>query len=93
MSHVRLCDKCGEVFSENENGWQTFTATTMQEDENGVMTEVKQALDACPACAMIPKRKFEREQKALEEGKETEARIARLERETGLNEETGSFTK
>lgn len=91
MSHVRMCDRCGEVFSENESGWQTFTAATMVEDENGVQRSINQQMDACPSCAMVPKRVYEKETKALAEGKQQEARIAKLERQVGINEETGTF--
>lgn len=91
MSQVRMCDRCNEIFSENEAGWQTFTAATMVEDENGVMKAVNMAMDACPACAMVPKKQYEKEQKALAEGKEQEARIAKLEREVGMKD--GEFGK
>jgi ferredoxin len=91
MSQVRMCDRCNEIFSENEDGWQTFTATTMKEDENGVSRPISMAMDACPSCAMIPKKQYEKEQKALAAGKEQEARIAKLERQVGLDDETGTF--
>lgn len=93
MSHVRMCDRCNQIFSENEEGWQTFTAATMVEDEHGVMKAVNMAMDACPSCAMVPKKQYEKEQKALAEGKEQEARIAKLEREVGMNQDTGEFSK
>lgn len=93
MSHVRMCDRCNEIFSENEEGWQTFTAATMVEDEHGVMKPVNMAMDACPSCAMVPKRQYEKEQKALSAGQAQEARIAKLERELKMDDETGSFTK
>lgn len=93
MSHVRMCDRCSNVFSENEDGWQTFTATTMKENEDGVQVPIQMAMDACPSCAMIPKKQYEREQQALAAGQLTEARIAKLEREVGMNDETGAFDK
>ena len=93
MSHVRKCDRCGEIFSELETGWQTFQATTMIEDDHGAVTEQRVSMDACPACAIKPKRTFEREREALLAGREQEARIAQLEREVGLDNETGTFEK
>lgn len=91
MSHVRRCDKCGNIFSELETGWQSYTATTVQEDERGLPMEIKQAMDACPACALVPRRQFDRETHALTEGRARDARIARLERENGMNVEDGVF--
>ena len=91
MSHVRRCDKCGNIFSEVESGWQTYTATTMIEDENGGTKEVKQALDACPSCALVPRRQFARETDAVLDAREQDARIAALERQTGMNVEAGQF--
>ena len=92
MSHVRRCDKCGTIFSELESGWQTFTATTIEEDANGNQQEIRQAMDACPSCALKPKRTFERETQAAIEGRMQDARIAELERKVGMDEETGTFT-
>jgi hypothetical protein len=86
-----MCDKCQTIFSELEVGWQTFTAVSMEEDDNGNPVERKQAMDACPSCALVPKRQFDRETRALASGESTEARIAKLERQTGLDPETGTF--
>jgi len=93
MSHVRRCDKCGNIFSEIESGWQSYTATTMIEDENGGTKEVKQALDACPSCALVPRRQFERETRAVIDAREQDARIARLERQTAMDVEEGTFDR
>lgn len=89
MSSVRMCDKCSTVFSENEDGWQTFTATTMVEDETGNKTQKVQHLDTCPACALIPRRQFQKEIEANKAGDELQARIAKLERETGIADKVG----
>lgn len=83
MSSVRMCDKCQTVFSERDEGWQTFTGTTMRK-RNGRREPVSETLDMCPACA-IGGIMEEDEQTALE------SRIAKLEKETGMNKETGTF--
>lgn len=53
MSSVRMCDRCGNIFSETEDGWQTFTATTRQRDPKSKQWQTVQAvLDACSSCAI-----------------------------------------
>lgn len=71
MSHVRMCDKCQLVFSEAELGWQTYSATTVNEDDFGHSTNRTLQMDACHACAFTPLSRRER-------------RIAQLEREVGM---------
>lgn len=93
MSHVRMCDKCYTVFSELEDGWQTFQATTMRRDENGEAVEVNVRMDACPSCSLVPRQQFTKEVEAAQAGRELDARIARLERESGIDPESGTFVK
>lgn len=58
MSSVRMCDKCKTVFSENDAGWQTFTANTVDYDEEGRQTSVPIRQDLCAGCAIdTPRRK------------------------------------
>lgn len=53
MSDVRMCDRCGDVFSLLADGWQTYTATTVKKVAGSSKREtVTVQLDACPACAM-----------------------------------------
>ena len=56
-----MCDKCTKIFSENETGWQTFTAQTIIEREDGERITKTQHLDACPECALVPTRQFPKE--------------------------------
>lgn len=52
MSSVRMCDRCGQIFSENADGWDTYTVNKKTRDEDGnvkVRTEVR---DACPDCSI-----------------------------------------
>jgi hypothetical protein len=83
-----MCDKCKTVFSELEDGWQTFTVNTMKLDEEGRRVPLQQALDACPSCALIPQHQFQKELDAAREGDELQQRIAKLERETGIDKKT-----
>jgi hypothetical protein len=72
MSSVRMCDKCKTVFSELDDGWQTYEATTIIYDDDGKPQTIHQRMDACPDCASVPvKRKKS----------EIEKRIEQLERE------------
>lgn len=52
MSSVRMCDRCGLIFSENEDGWQTFQGATIKRTEGGGSKSVTVMMDACPACAV-----------------------------------------
>ncbi len=52
MSSVRKCDRCGRIFGELEDGWQTFLARTMKRDENGRLQARDVSMDACPSCSM-----------------------------------------
>lgn len=51
MSTVRMCDRCGNIFSEREDGWTSMQGTTMRRDEKGQMRQTTEALDACPRCS------------------------------------------
>lgn len=72
MSSVRMCDKCKTVFSELDDGWQTYQATTVVYDDDGEAKTIHQRMDACPECASVPVRR---------KRSETEKRIDQLERE------------
>jgi len=50
MSSVRMCDRCGRVFSERSEDWGTYTGTTMRKDERGRRHAVSETLDMCGAC-------------------------------------------
>lgn len=57
MSSVRMCDNCGSIFSESEDGWQTGTVSTVGQDDFGrSMTRMVQQ-DRCPDCAVGTKGK------------------------------------
>ena len=65
MSSVRMCDKCGAVFSELESGWQTYSATTTIEDQDGGRRTVTRAMDGCAGCALVPITRTARLEKEL----------------------------
>jgi hypothetical protein len=51
MSSVRMCDRCGTIFSERADGWSTFSGTTRKRDpETGKFDTVSDTLDSCPEC-------------------------------------------
>ena len=50
MSSVRMCDKCGTVFSENEDGWSTFTGTRVTRDDDGRTRTLTIQQDSCGNC-------------------------------------------
>jgi hypothetical protein len=49
-----MCDRCGNIFSEREDGWTSMQGTTMRRDEKGQMRQTTEALDACPRCSAGP---------------------------------------
>jgi hypothetical protein len=50
MSSVRMCDKCGQIFSENEEDWSTFSGTMKRRREDGSRYTESVAQDACAKC-------------------------------------------
>lgn len=50
MSQVRMCDRCGTIFSERDEGWESYTATRRVKNENGQWIEERDALDSCVSC-------------------------------------------
>jgi hypothetical protein len=68
MSSVRMCDQCGNVFSENSDDWTTFSGTQLKRDANGRRVVVTVSQDACAECS---NRTFQNQgQKVLEAGEE-----------------------
>ena len=51
MSAVRMCDKCGTIFSENAEGWQTMSATNRRKNADGQWINESVVLDTCPDCS------------------------------------------
>lgn len=51
MSSVRMCDGCGDIFSEREDGWASMTGTQMKRDaDTGRTNPVQTQEDRCPRC-------------------------------------------
>jgi hypothetical protein len=46
-----MCDKCGNIFSELAEGWQSYTVSTRKKDANGYFRNEAVAMDACPPCS------------------------------------------
>lgn len=83
MSTPRLCDSCGDIFSELEEGWTTSTQTQVQSGEHGESRNVSVRVDACPECS--PKtsdtlKKLRAHRRSL--------RTAQLELEAGIGADT-----
>jgi hypothetical protein len=54
MSHVRMCDTCASVFSENAEGWSSGNMTVMQRNPaSGRMEPVSISQDKCPSCTEL----------------------------------------
>lgn len=84
MSSVRMCDRCSNVFSELEDGWQTFQATTQKTDEDGRRVSISVAMDACPSCSIAGPKALQKSAQETQEQRDLDARIAALEKETGV---------
>lgn len=50
MSSVRMCDQCGNVFSEREDGWTSMQAQRVTR-KDGRQVVAMENLDACPECS------------------------------------------
>jgi hypothetical protein len=53
MSSVRMCDRCGTVFSERAENWSAYTGTKMARDDKGKLEQHSESLDACPDCTEL----------------------------------------
>ena len=54
MSAVRMCDRCGGIFSEREDGWTTFPGTRVARDQNGQQRNTTEQIDNCSPCTIGP---------------------------------------
>lgn len=77
-----MCDKCGRIFSENEEDWSTFSGARKRRREDGSRYTEQIDQDACPECTngqhpVTPRL-------ALRPGQPDYAKIATLEAETGI---------
>lgn len=50
MSSVRMCDQCGNIFSEREDGWGTYTGAVVKRNAHGKQEANPETLDSCPRC-------------------------------------------
>lgn len=54
MSSVRMCDRCGTVFSERADDWTTFTGSrTRRNKETGKVQVTSETMDSCPDCSEL----------------------------------------
>jgi hypothetical protein len=54
MSSVRMCDRCGSIFSERSDDWSTFTGTTKRRNrDSGQIETQSDTLDSCPDCTEL----------------------------------------
>jgi hypothetical protein len=45
-----MCDKCGQIFSENAEDWSTYQGALKRRREDGSRYTESVTQDACPAC-------------------------------------------
>lgn len=45
-----MCDKCGQIFSENEEDWSTYSGTMKRRREDGSRFTESVTQDACAKC-------------------------------------------
>jgi hypothetical protein len=101
MSSVRMCDKCGDIFSENDEDWSTFSGSVQRRRENGSRYTETVNQDACPPCTAGTKpvkprvaiaAPFPAEHDPVPLGKPDYERIAELEAEAGITPAPASVT-
>ena len=86
MSSVRMCDRCGHIFSENEDGWTTMTGSQRRRDPGtGDTKTVTVQQDQCATCSGRTLAPVRPELAAA--GKADPGRIARLETELGMDDD------
>lgn len=56
MSSVRMCDGCGVIFSENEEGWSSTNGGIQRRRDNGARFTEQVNVDLCAACTSGDKR-------------------------------------
>ena len=82
MSSVRMCDRCGSIFSENEDGWVTMSgAQRRRDDRTGEVKTVTVQQDQCAACTSRTLAPVRPELA----GRYDPAKVARLETELGMD--------
>lgn len=99
MSAVRMCDNCGRIFSENEDGWATAVVQQSKRRADGGTRLSAVQQDACPECNpagrpvdMRPRIDVGKppERPEIRGGNpghvSTAAEIARLEQELGIHD-------
>ncbi len=52
MSSVRMCDRCGSIFSEREEGWSSVQSQRTVKDDTGRRVTVNENLDVCSGCGV-----------------------------------------
>jgi hypothetical protein len=88
MSAVRMCDQCGRIFSENEDGWTTAPVQSMKRDERGQMRPVVSQRDLCPEDSGTPVNIRPRvDMGEYPNELRNEAKTRQLEREAGITPE------
>lgn len=48
-----MCDRCGTIFSERDEGWSTFSGSTRKRDNEGKWVTQTDSLDSCPECTEL----------------------------------------
>jgi hypothetical protein len=56
MSSVRMCDACGDVFSERAEDWSTAPVTSMTRDKDGNRVQKTEQMDSCPDCTALSRK-------------------------------------
>jgi hypothetical protein len=103
MSSVRMCDKCGNIFSENAEDWSTFTGAVKRKREDGSRYTEQITQDACPSCtagtpvitprlAIAPEAAPFPADHPVPPGHADPARIKELEHELGMDEPPAGAT-
>jgi hypothetical protein len=47
-----MCDRCGTIFSEREDGWSTFQGSTVRRSVEGRQIATTDQIDTCSACTI-----------------------------------------
>lgn len=90
MSAVRMCDRCGRIFSENETGWASGSLGQKVTRDDGTVNTVSRQYDQCGECLGVQVRN-EAERAAISSGvkpaivDEVSRRVRQSEYDTGTD--------
>lgn len=96
MSAVRMCDRCGRMFSENEPGWDSGNVGRRITRDDGTVNTVTRQFDQCGECSESSRTPSPVTRQAIASGVSPDIVnevSRRVREETGVNESRTDFRR